>query len=121
MKGSAPNFEKTGSQTLVQRKLHPKARRAGAEHTKSSIAIAPVVARTESAKASAVSGKAVSAMRQRGAGRREGVRGTAASRVTGRGGCGLGTAGVTGDNRGRTTGRPPTCATGEAGVRIMSF
>ena len=82
MKGRAPNFEKTGSQMLVQRKLHPKAWRAGAERTKSSIAIAPVIARTESAKASAVSRKAVSAIRQRGARRREGVRGTAASGVT---------------------------------------
>src|SRR5437879_2856253 len=68
MKGSAPKFEKTGSQTPVQRKLHPKACRAGAERTNSSIAIAPVITRTESAKVSAMSRKAVSAMRQRAAG-----------------------------------------------------
>src|SRR5438128_11163436 len=121
MKGSAPNLEKTGSQTPVQRKLQPNARRAGAERTYSSTAIAPVIARTESANASDVSRKAVSAMRQRGAGRRDGVRGTAVSRVTGRAGCGRGTAGITRDNRGRTMGRPPTWATGEAGWRLMSL
>src|SRR5439155_578720 len=88
MKGSAPNLENTGSQTPVQRKLQPNARRAGAERTNSSTAIAPVIARTESANAVDVSRKAVSAMRQRGAGRRDEVRGTAVSRVTGRAGCG---------------------------------
>src|SRR5436309_13358931 len=116
MKGSAPNLENTGSQTPVQRKLQPNARRAGAERTNSSTAIAPVIARTESANAVDVSRKAVSAMRQRGAGRRDEVRGTAVSRATGRAGCGRGTAGITRDNRGRPGGCPRTYPTGAAGA-----
>src|SRR2546429_1903632 len=106
MKGGAPNFEKTGSQTLVQRKLQPKAGRAAADCTNSSTAIAPVMARTDSANPSAVNRKAVSARRQRGPRRRDGVRGTALSRVTGDG-CRRATAGVTGESRGKAIARRP--------------
>ena len=119
MNGSAPNFEKTGSQTLVQRKLQPKACRAGADCTNSSTAIAPVMASTDSAKPRAVTRNAVSARRQRGARRRDGVRGTTVSRVMG-GGCGRATAGVTGESRGKAMARRPKCAIGEAGMRLTS-
>src|SRR6266480_5609592 len=115
MNGSAPNFEKTGSQTLVQRKLQPKACRDAADCTNSSTAIAPVMASTDSANPSAVNRKAVSARRQRGAGRRDRVRGTTVSRVMG-GGCGRATAGVAGESRGKAIARRPAFAIEEAGM-----
>src|SRR5262249_31217176 len=63
MNGSAPKWSSTGSQTLVQRKLQPKAARACADCVHSSTPMVAVMTKTESAKVNAAPRKVTSANR----------------------------------------------------------
>ena len=63
MKGSAPKRSATGSQTLVQRKLHPNVARACADCVQSSTPTVAVMAKTESANANARPRNTASAIR----------------------------------------------------------
>src|SRR5262249_55972505 len=63
MNGSAPKWSSTGSQTLVQRKLQPKAARACADCVHSSTPMVAVMTKTESAKVNAEPRKVTSANR----------------------------------------------------------